>query len=65
MMKKTVVMNEDKNEIRYYEKDTKPDDYLDTIFKYVCSSSDTIESPTEMIEKKDYMILKNGKKVYK
>ena len=65
MMKKTVVINENKNEIRYIEKKEIKGDYLNTVLKYMCSSSETIESPTEMIEKKDYMILKNGKKVYK
>ena len=63
MLKKTVTIDEGKNEIRYYEKDPKSDDYLDTILKYMCSSSDTDEIPGKKEE--EYMILKNGKKVYK
>ena len=62
MLKKTVVINEDKNEIRYYDKESVPNDYLNYIFKHMCSSSKTIESPKE---KKEYMLLKNGKKIYK
>lgn len=64
-MVKKVVINEDKNEIRYIEKREIKGDYLNTVLKYMCSSSETIELSTELIEKKDYMILKNGKKVYK
>lgn len=64
MMKKTVLINEDNNEIRYIEKREIKGDYLNTIFKYVCSSSDTIESH-EKQDKKEYMLLKNGKKIYR
>jgi len=59
MLKKSVVINEDNNEIRYYEKDKKPDDYLDTIFKYLCTSTDCSDKKP----KDDYMILKSGKKI--
>ena len=31
MMKKTVVIDEEKNQIRYYEKDPKSEDYLDSL----------------------------------
>tara|TARA_B100000902_G_scaffold370839_1_gene396298 strand:- start:1553 stop:1741 length:189 start_codon:yes stop_codon:yes gene_type:complete len=62
-MVKKVVINEKKNEIKYIEKREIKGDYLDTILKYMCSSSGTDEIPKK--EAEEYMILKNGKKVYK
>jgi hypothetical protein len=62
-MVKKVIIDESKNEIKYIEKREIKDDYLDTVLKYMCSSSETLELSS--CEKKDYMILKNGKKVYK
>lgn len=63
MLKKTVTIDEEKNEIKYIEKREIKGDYLDTVLKYMCSSSDTDEIPVKKEE--EYMILKNGKKVYK
>ena len=57
MLKKTVYINEEKNEYRIIEKNIK-DDYLYTLFKYMCTS-------TENDKGGEYMILKNGKKVKK
>jgi hypothetical protein len=62
MMKKTVIINEEKNEVRYYEKDSKPEDYLDTIIKYLCASTDSSDK-TECISDNDYMVLKSGKRI--
>ena len=62
MMKKTVVIDEDKNQIRYYEKDPKSEDYLDTILKYLCTSTDN-SGDTKGRPADDYMILKNGKRI--
>jgi len=62
MLKKTVYINEDKNEIMYIEKREIKGDYLDTLFKYMCTSSDNSES---LNQKEEYMTLKNGKKVKK
>ena len=45
MSKKKVVINEDINQIKYYEKDPKSKNFIDFIFNYICSSSETIESP--------------------
>ena len=61
MMKKTVIINEEKNQIRYYEKDPKSVDYLDTIFKYLCTSTDSHDTKGRPDD--DYMILKNGKRI--
>ncbi len=36
MLKKSVKINEENNEIRYIEKREIKDDYLDTLFKYMC-----------------------------
>jgi len=62
MLKKTVYINEDKNEIMYIEKREIKGDYLDTLFKYMCTSSDNSES---LNQEEEYMTLKNGKKVKK
>ena len=62
MMKKTVVIDEDKNQIRYYEKDPKSEDYLDTILKYLCTSTDNSDD-TKGRPDDEYMILKNGKRI--
>ena len=62
-MKKSVSINEDMNEIRYYEKDVVVvnfDDYLSHVLKYLCTKSDCDEE-----KEKDYIILKNGKKIKK
>lgn len=59
MLKKSVSFDENKNEIRYYEKEKIQDDYLDTILKYLCTSTEcSDEKPLD-----DFMILKSGKKV--
>lgn len=59
MLKKSVSFDENKNEIRYYEKEKIQDDYLDTILKYLCTSTDCSDkNPLD-----DFMILKSGKKV--
>ena len=62
MMKKSVSINEDMNEIRYYEKDIidHTEDYLSTVLKYLCTKSDCDEEKEE-----DYVLLKNGKKIKK
>ena len=57
MLKKTVYINEEKNEYRIIEKNIK-DDYLYTLFKYMCTSTDNDKE-------EEYMTLKNGKKVKK
>ena len=62
MLKKSVKINEENNEIRYIEKREMKDDYLDTLFKYMCTSTDNSES---LNIKDEHMILKNGKKVKK
>lgn len=62
MLKKTVHINEGKNEIMYIEKRKIKGDYLDTLFKYMCTSSDNSES---LNQEEEYMTLKNGKKVKK
>jgi hypothetical protein len=61
-MKKSVSINEDMNEIRYYEKEiiNNTEDYLSTILKYLCVKSECDEEKEE-----DYMLLKNGKKIIK
>ena len=62
MLKKSVKINEKNNEIRYIEKREIKDDYLDTLLKYMCTSTDNSES---LNIKEEHMILKNGKKVKK
>ena len=62
MLKKSVKINEENNEIRYIEKREIKDDYLDTLFKYICTTTDNSES---LNEEDQHMILKNGKKVKK
>ena len=62
MLKKSVKINEKNNEIRYIEKREIKDDYLDTLFKYMCITTDNSES---LNEEDEHMILKNGKKVKK
>ena len=60
MMKKSVQINESLNEIRYYEKEKPKDDYLDTILKYMCTSTETSESIKNDYE---YKVLRNGKRL--
>ena len=60
MMKKTVQIDESKNEIRYYEKEKPQDDYLDTILKYLCTSTETSEYIKDNYE---YKVLRNGKTI--
>ena len=64
MMKKSVSINEDMNEIRYYEKDIidNTEDYLSTVLKYLCTKSDCDE---EKVVEQDYILLKNGKRIKK
>ena len=60
MLKKSVQINESLNEIRYYEKEKPKDDYLDTILKYLCTSTETSDTI-----KNDYdcKVLRNGKRL--
>ena len=60
MLKKSVSFDENKNEIMYIEKRKKSEDYLDTIFKYLCTSS---ESTDNIKENYDNKVLRNGKKI--
>lgn len=60
MLKKSVQINESLNEIRYYEKDKPQDDYLDTILKYMCTSTETSETIKNDYE---YKVLRNGKRL--
>ena len=60
MLKKSVQINENLNEIRYYEKEKPKDDYLDTILKYLCTSTETSES---IKNDYDYKVLRNGKTI--
>jgi len=62
MLKKSVQIDESKNEIRYYEKDIiKPqEDYFDTILKYLCTSTETSENIKDDYE---YKVLRNGKRL--
>tara|TARA_B100001094_G_C17458616_1_gene451744 strand:+ start:4 stop:195 length:192 start_codon:yes stop_codon:yes gene_type:complete len=60
MLKKSVQINESLNEIRYYEKEKPQDDYLDTILKYMCTSTETSESIKNDYE---YKVLRNGKRL--
>ena len=60
MLKKSVQINEDLNEIRYYEKEKPKDDYLDTILKYLCTTTETSESIKDNYE---YKVLRNGKTI--
>lgn len=60
MLKKSVQINESLNEIRYYEKEKPKDDYLDTILKYMCTSTETSESIKNDYE---YKVLRNGKRL--
>ena len=59
MLKKTVYINEEKNEYKFIEKRKKEDSYLNTLFSYVCTSTDNYDT----INDNNYMILKNGKKI--
>ena len=60
MLKKSVQINESLNEIRYYEKEKPKDDYLDTILKYLCTSTETSEYIKNDYE---YKVLRNGKRL--
>ena len=60
MLKKSVQINESLNEIRYFEKEKPKDDYLDTILKYLCTSTETSES---IKNDYDYKVLRNGKRL--
>ena len=62
MLKKSVKINEENNEIRYIEKREIKDDYLDTLFKYMCITTDNDES---LNIKDEHMVLKNGKEIKK
>lgn len=59
-MKKSVQINESLNEIRYYEKEKPKDDYLDTILKYLCTTTETSEYIKDNYE---YKVLRNGKTI--
>lgn len=64
MLKKTVYINEEKNEYKFIEKRKKEDSYLNTLFSYMCTTTDNYESINSNYESiNDYMILKNGKKI--
>ena len=61
MLKKSVSFDENKNQIRYYEKEkiNNYDDYSSTICKYMCVSSEC----GERLYDSEYIVLKSGKKV--
>lgn len=61
-MVKKVIIDESKNEIKYIEKREIKDDYLDTLFKYMCITTDNNES---LNIKDEHMVLKNGKEIKK
>jgi hypothetical protein len=63
MLKKSVQINESLNEIRYYEKEKPKDDYLDTILKYLCTSTETSEISEYIINDYDCKVLRNGKRL--
>ena len=64
MLKKTVQINEEKNEYKFIEKRKKEDSYLNTLFSYVCTTTDNYESINDnYVSINDYMILKSGKKI--
>lgn len=60
MLKKSVYINEDNNQIIYIEKRKKKEDYFDTIFKYLCTSTDTVDNIKDNYDDK---VLRNGKKI--
>ena len=61
MLKKSVSFDENKNQIRYYEKEkiNYYDDYLSTVCKYMCVSTECDET----LYDSEYIVLKSGKKV--
>lgn len=61
MLKKSVSFDENKNQIKYYEKEkiNYYDDYSSTICKYMCVSTEC----DERLYDSEYIVLKNGKKV--
>ena len=61
MLKKSVSFDENKNQIRYYEKEkiNYYDDYLSIVCKYMCVSSEY----DEKLYDSEYIVLKSGKKV--
>ena len=61
MLKKSVSFDENKNQIRYYEKEkiNYYDDYSSTICKYMC----IITECDERLYDSEYIVLKSGKKV--
>ena len=63
MLKKSVSFDENRNQIRYYEKEqiNYYNDYLPSICKYLCSMSEYDEN----IKDDEYIILKSGKKIKK
>ena len=62
MLKKSVTFDENKNKIRYYEKEKVDyEDYLTSLCKYMCIST---ESDDKLCES-EYIILKSGKKIKK
>ena len=60
MLKKSVQINESLNEIRYFEKEKSKDDYIDTILKYLCTSTETSDTVKNDY---DYKVLRNGKRL--
>lgn len=56
MLKKTVYINEEKNEYKFIEKRKKEDSYLNTMFSYICTTTDNYEN------KHEEKTLRNGKK---
>ena len=56
MLKKTVYINEEKNEYKIIEKRKKEDSYLNTLLSYVCTTTDNYENKFEV------KTLRNGKK---
>ena len=63
MLKKSVTFDENKNKIRYYEKEKVDyyEDYLTSICKYMCISTENDDKLCES----EYTILKSGKKIKK
>ena len=65
MLKKSVTFDENKNKIRYYEKEKVDyyEEYLTSIYKYMCIST---ESDDKLYKSEsEYTILKSGKKIKK
>ena len=58
MLKKSVSFDENKNKIRYYEKEKEKIDYLTSIYKYMCISTEC----DEKLYESEYTIFKKIKK---